>query len=109
MATQVNSFADLQKAAAKWFRKPNETDEQYRDRINNDPSMEISIPMTALPQMAREQVEETRFESARPAIPYDDESLEVEKAARDKLVSYWLSPPIPDECFPSSKKDEPND
>jgi hypothetical protein len=72
VATKVNSFADLQAAVAKWMRKPGETEEQYRDRINNDPSNEISLNLFAVPEMIREQEEENRFEAAKPVEKKDD-------------------------------------
>lgn len=81
MATKVKTIGALQDVLKKWFRQPGETDQQYRDRINNDPSTEISIDLFALPSMMHEQEEENGFESATPAIPLDHANKKDDDAA----------------------------
>jgi hypothetical protein len=66
---KVQTVTELQDVLSQWFRKPGETDEQWRNRINNNPNLEISIPLLgkALPNMLHEQEDEIRFERAKPA------------------------------------------
>src|SRR5579864_5901543 len=73
----VRNVNELQNVLKGWMRRPNESDEEYRNRIN-DPSNEISFDLFGLRDMVTEQIENERFNRARQA-----------------------EPAIPDECFQS--------
>lgn len=62
---KVSSIDEMQKILEGWFRKPGESDEDYRARLN-DPTNEISIPLFGVPKLMAEQEERVRFENAKP-------------------------------------------
>lgn len=81
----VKNVSELQNVLKQWMRQPNESDEEYRKRIN-DPANEISFDLFGLRNMVTERIEDERFQCATPAIPVD---LEVETKAGDTLRSFW--------------------
>lgn len=62
---KVNSIDELQDVLKGWFRKPGETDDEWRERINSG-NYEISIPLFGVPKLMREQEERLRFDGAKP-------------------------------------------
>ena len=67
---KANSIDEMQEILKGWFRKPSETDDEYRERINSG-DYEISIPLFDVPKLMKEQEERLRFDNAKPAIPDD--------------------------------------
>ena len=60
----VRNVNELQNVLKGWMRQPNESDEEYRQRLN-DRSNEISFDLCALRYMVTEQIENERIENAK--------------------------------------------
>ena len=61
---KVDSIDSFQEVLKGWFRKPGETDEEYRGRINSG-DYEISIPLFSVPKLIEEQEDRLHFDGAK--------------------------------------------
>ena len=73
----VRNVSDLQNILKGWMRRPNETDDEYRDRLN-DPSNEVSFGLPCFRDMVTEQIENERVERATPVYPSIDATKAIE-------------------------------